>query len=217
MSAGGSAAREAARLRAQARGGWWRRFLAWLGMPTVDRRLEAAAVRREHGAVGEQWTAGLLARLPAGWTVFHDLAVPGRRFNLDHVLIPPSGAGVIVLDSKRWHRGRPTTVVGGRLHCGQQDRHGQVEAVAGYASAVAAALRVPAAMVVPLLVVHGSSVDGNGELVVRVPGWERTVLVVGTDRLLPTLQGVPGGRDPVAAGRLAARVREVLPSYPGGA
>ncbi|MFE6412600.1 nuclease-related domain-containing protein [Streptomyces sp. NPDC057837] len=213
MTAGGSAAREAARLRAQARGGWFRRLLAWLGILTTDRRLEAEAARREHGAVGEQWTADLLARLPAGWTVFHDLAVPRRRFNLDHVLIPPSGAGVIVLDSKRWHRGRPTTVVGGRLHCGQQDRHGQVEAVAGYASAVAAVLRVPAAMVEPLLVVHGSPVDGGGELVVRVPGWERTVLVVGTDRLLPTLLRVPGGRDPVAAGRLAARVGEVLEPY----
>jgi hypothetical protein len=213
VSAGGSAAREAARLRAQARGGLWRRLLAWLGFPVVDRRLEAAAARREHGAVGEQWTADLLARLPAGWWVFHDLAVPGRRFNLDHVLIPPSGAGLIVLDSKRWRKAWPTHVVRGRLHCGLEDRHGQVEDAAKYASLVAAALRVPASMVAPVVVVHGSPVDGNGELDVRVPGWERTVRVVGAERLLPTLARMPGGWDPVAVRNLADRVGEVLTPY----
>ncbi|RIH58202.1 NERD domain-containing protein [Streptomyces sp. SHP22-7] len=92
-------------------------MLRWIGINTTNRRLEAAAVRQEQGSLGEQQTAILLSRLPAGWTVLHDLAVPGRRFNLDHVLIPPSGLGVVVLDSKKWRRsyqGRPclTTLVG---------------------------------------------------------------------------------------------------------
>ncbi|RIH58454.1 NERD domain-containing protein [Streptomyces sp. SHP22-7] len=93
VTAGGSTSREAARLHAAARRGWWRRILRWIGINTTNRRLEAAAVRQEQGSLGEQQTAILLSRLPAGWTVLHDLAVPGRRFNLDHVLIPPSGLG----------------------------------------------------------------------------------------------------------------------------
>jgi hypothetical protein len=144
--------------------------------------------------------------------VLHDLAVPGRRFNLDHVVIPPSGAGVIVLDSKKWHAGWETSVIRGRLHCDTQDRHEEAEKIAGYASAVAAQLGVPAAAVVPLLVIHGSRVESCGEVDVRVPGWERMVRVVAADRLLPTLLRMPGGRDPVRAAALARRVRERLPS-----
>lgn len=215
MTAGGSTAREAARLRAAARRGWWRTVLRWFGVNAVDRRLEAAAVRRDHGRLGEEWTAALLARLPDGWTVLHDLRVPGRRFNLDHVLVPPSGAGLIVLDSKKWHAQRPTALVRGRVYCGQEDRHVQVEKVAGYASAIAQALRVPASMVMPMLVIHGSPVTPGGRLDVPVAAWERTVHVLGADRLLAALVGMPGGRDPVqpAALVLAAKARRVLPPY----
>ncbi|WP_435606624.1 nuclease-related domain-containing protein [Streptomyces ardesiacus] len=219
MTAGGSTSREAARLRAAARRGWWRRILRWCGINATDRRLEAAAVRQEQGSLGEQQTAALLARLPAGWTVLHDLAVPGRRFNLDHVLIPPSGAGVIVLDSKKWRRswqGRPspTTLVRGRVHCGPQDRHEQIVKFAGYVSGTAAVLGVPAGMLMPVIVVHGSPVAG-GRLDVGVPEWERTVHVLSADRLVGTLAGMPGGRGPVqsAAAALAARVRRTLPQY----
>ncbi|MET8571846.1 nuclease-related domain-containing protein [Streptomyces sp. NPDC004783] len=192
-------------------------LLRWVGINATDRRLEAAAVRREHGSLGEQQTAAILSRLPAGWTVLHDLAVPGRRFNLDHVLIPPSGTGLVVIDSKKWRRswqGRPcpTTLVRGRLHCGPQDRHQQIVDFAGYVSGTAAVLRVPASALLPVIVVHGSPVAG-GRIDVRVPAWERTVHVVAADRLLETLVGVPGGRDPVRAAKLADRVRATLPPY----
>lgn len=219
MTVGGSTADEGARLRALARKGWWRTVLRWCGVNANNRRLEAAAVRQEQGSLGEQQTAALLARLPAGWTVFHDLAVPGRRFNLDHVLIPPSGAGVIVLDSKKWRRswqGRPcpTTLVRGRVYCGDQDRHEQIVKFAGYVSGTAAVLGVPAGMLMPVIVVHGSPVAG-GRLDVGVPEWERTVHVLAADRLVGTLVGMPGGRGPVqpAAAALAASVRQRLPQY----
>ncbi|WP_446458610.1 nuclease-related domain-containing protein [Streptomyces rochei] len=219
MTAGGSTSREAARLHAAARRGWWRRILRWIGINTTDRRLEAAAVRQEQGSLGEQQTALLLSRLPAGWTVLHDLAVPGRRFNLDHVLIPPSGLGVIVLDSKKWRRsyqGRPclTTLVRGRVHCGEQDRHEQIVKFAGYVSGTAAALGVPAGMLMPVIVVHGSPV-ADGRLDVPVPAWERTVHILAADVLVDVLAGMPGGRGPVqpAAADLAARVRRTLPQY----
>ncbi|MFE0207048.1 nuclease-related domain-containing protein [Streptomyces sp. NPDC058985] len=214
MTAGGSTSDEGARLRARASKGWWRTVLRWCGINANDRRLEAAAVRQEQGSIGEKQTADLLRRLPAGWQVFHDLAVPGRRFNVDHVAIPLSGEGLIVLDSKKWHAGWPTTLVGGRVHCGRQDRHEQVEKFAGYVSGTASVLGVPAGMLMPVIVVHGSPVAG-GRLDVPVPAWERIVHVLAADQLVTTLAGMPGGRGPVqpAAVELAAKVQRTLPRY----
>jgi hypothetical protein len=57
-----------------------------------------------HGAAGERCTARLLAPLERhGWAVLHDLAIPGSKANIDHVVIGPGG--VVVIDSKRY-RGR---------------------------------------------------------------------------------------------------------------
>jgi Nuclease-related domain len=56
------------------------------------------------GAQGEQRTARLLAPLERrGWAVLHDLAIPGSRANIDHLVIGPGG--VVVIDSKQY-RGR---------------------------------------------------------------------------------------------------------------
>ena len=64
---------------------------------------EATAWRR--GAKGEQLTARRLRRLGRGWTVFHDLAIPGSRANADHLAIGPSG--LFLIDTKHY-RGRLT-------------------------------------------------------------------------------------------------------------
>ena len=59
--------------------GWGLRF-----KPSPD----AVAWRR--GAAGERHTARLLGQLERhGWAVLHDLAVPGSRANLDHLVIGP--------------------------------------------------------------------------------------------------------------------------------
>lgn len=216
MRAGQSPRAWAARERARARRGVWRRVLAWLGWNRAARRADALAARVAHGAVGEEWTAALLERLPAGWTVLHGRRLPGARHDLDHVLVSPCGTALVVLDSKRWHRGRPTRLVGGRVFCGEQDRHGQVEAVAGYARRVAAAVGLPAGAVWPLLVVHGSRV-ADGSLCARVDGFDGPVFVLSPEKLVPTLAASPVGRDEVRAARLAAWVREVLPPYVGEA
>ena len=51
------------------------------------------------GAAGEVATAELLDRLPPrDWVVFHDLAVPGSRANIDHLAI--GRTGVWVIDTK---------------------------------------------------------------------------------------------------------------------
>ncbi|MFF7795588.1 NERD domain-containing protein [Streptomyces sp. NPDC007991] len=161
VTAGDSAAREAARLRHAARGGLWRRVLAWLGLDAGARRREAVAARWDLGAAAEAQTANMLIAVQAaGWHVLHDRALPRSRANLDHVLVSPCGTAVVVLDTKRWHAQRATVLLRGRVHCGTDDRHGQIEAVARYAARVSQALGVPGVVVWPLLVVHGSPVAG---------------------------------------------------------
>ncbi|MFG2276724.1 nuclease-related domain-containing protein [Streptomyces chartreusis] len=189
---------------------------AWLGVSPAARRADAQAALWDRGAAGEQATAVLLAQLVArGWEVRHDVRLPGRRFNIDHVLISPCGTAVVVLDTKAWHRGRPTALVRGRVHCGTQDRHEQVVKVAGYADAVQAALGLSGVTVWPLLVVHGSPITG-GRLEVRVPGRDGPVHVLGPGYLVPTLAVAPRVRDPRHAEAVAARVDVVLRPYGEG-
>ena len=86
--------------------GWGLRF-----RPSPD----AVAWRR--GAAGERRTARLLAPLERhGWAILHDLAVPGSRANLDHLVIGPGG--VFVIDSKQY-RGRLQLDRSGRLWHGR--------------------------------------------------------------------------------------------------
>lgn len=211
MTAGRSAAAEAARLRAGARRGLWRRIAAWLGVTVHTRRADAVAGRWDRGAAGEEATAGLLAQLEAaGWHVRHDLALPRSRANLDHVLIAPCGTGVVVLDSKVWHRGRDTTLVRGRVHCGTQDRHQQVEKVATYARRVADAVNIPQPAVRPLLIVHGSPIPG-GYLEAATP--DGPVYVLSPAYLIPTLSSGVREPDVWRSGGLADRVFSVLTPY----
>lgn len=57
--------------------------------------------RWARGAAGERATAEILGRLPARrWVVLHDLALPGRRANVDHLVIGPTG--VWVVDTKAY-------------------------------------------------------------------------------------------------------------------
>lgn len=69
-------------------------LLVW----TLLRRRGAAASWRA-GARGERRTARRLDRLRRrGFTVLHDLGIPGSAANLDHVVV--GAAGVVVVDSK---------------------------------------------------------------------------------------------------------------------
>ncbi|MGW9238139.1 nuclease-related domain-containing protein [[Kitasatospora] papulosa] len=182
------------------------------------RRADAVAGRWERGAAGEKATARLLAPLTrAGWRVRHDLRLPGRRFNIDHVLVSPCGTAVVVADTKSWHRGRPTVLVDGRVHCGDprrgrgEDRHDQVKAVARYARLVEVALNLPGVAVVPLIVVHGSPVAPGG-LEAPVPGG--TVWVLGADQVVARLQAaVRTLPDGCRAAALDVRVKAVLSPY----
>jgi hypothetical protein len=174
------------------------------------------AARWDIGAAAEAQTAAMLRQLEArGWRIMHDRQLPGSRANLDHVLVSPCATAVVVLDTKRWHAQRPTTLVGGRVHCGDQDRHGQIAAVASYAQRAARALGMPAEAVWPLLVIHGSRIQG-GRLEARAPGWGGIVHVLGPEFLVPTLAGAPQGRDQRRAAAVASRVDQVLRPYGEG-
>jgi hypothetical protein len=86
--------------------GWALRF-----RPSPD------AIAWRQGAAGEQRTARLLAALERqGWVVLHDLAIPGSRANIDHLVIGPGG--VFVIDSKHY-RGRLQLDPSGRLWHGR--------------------------------------------------------------------------------------------------
>lgn len=215
---GNSAQREAAAIRARARRGLWRRVTAALGVNPQARAADARAALWARGAAGEEATADLLQRLLAhGWTIRHDVRLQGRRFNIDHVLVSPCGTAIVVLDTKVWHRGWLTALVRGRVHCGGEDRHTQVEKVAGYAAAVQAALGLPDVVVWPLLVVHNSPVAG-GVLTARVDGavWPGPVHVLSPPYLAPTLARAPKTRDPQRAAAVLARVDAVLRPYGEG-
>lgn len=215
VSAGRGPMEWAARERAKARKGVRRRVLAWVGLNPAARRADALAARTAHGAAGEQQTAALLARLPAGWRVRHGMQLPGYRADYDHTLISPCGSAVVVLDSKQWRRNWPTRLVGGRVCCGPQDRHDKVEAVARYAARLHKALALPGVVVWPLLVVHGSPVEG-GVLAATAPEWAGPVWVLSPPYLVPTLANAPTVWDPQRAAAVTDRVDRVLRPYSGG-
>lgn len=227
MSAGQSPLEWAARERQKARKGVRRKVLAWAGLNQAAKDADALTVRAKHGAVGEQRTAAMLAQLPAGWTVFHGRKLPGYSNDYDHVLGSPCGNAVVALDTKRWHAGRETTLIRGRVHCGREDRHGQIEAVARYAARLQQALNLPGVVVWPLLVVHGSRISsppfpaGRLEAPVQVKGrggavvWSGVVHVLGPEYLVPTPASAPREAHPARAGALVRHVDRVLPRPPG--
>jgi hypothetical protein len=169
--------------------GWGLRF-----KPSPD------AVAWRQGAAGEQRTARLLAPLERqGWVVLHDLAIPGSRANLDHLVIGPGG--VFVIDSKHY-RGRLQLDPSGRLW---HDRHPlapALQAVSFEADRAALVLTGPDVVVVPAVVIHGAEVPWGKVVAQGVP-------VVAARRLPSMLRALPAVLGPERIVGLAdqARVR----------
>jgi len=217
VTAGRSPLEWAARERQAARKGVRRRVLAWVGLNPAVRRADALTARVAHGVAGEEKTAELLARLPAGWRVLYSRKLPPYANDYDALVIPPSGDVVIALDTKQWRRSWDTTLIGGRVHCGPEDRQEQVEKAAKAAARLGAALTVTGVRVWPLLVVHGSRVvqpppGPPGWLEARAAAWDGVVHVLGPDWLVPTLvASATGMPDPGRVAWLEARLNAVLP------
>jgi Nuclease-related domain len=168
--------------------GWGLRF-----RPSPD----AVAWRR--GALGERRTARLLGPLDRhGWVVLHDLAVPGSRANLDHLVIGPGG--VFVIDSKQY-RGRLQLDPSGRLWHGRYPLSPILRAVEFEADQAALVLTDPD-VVVPIVAVHGAQVRWGKVVIDGVP-------VVAARRLPSMLRQLPTVLGPEQVAVLAdqARVR----------
>jgi hypothetical protein len=97
------------------------------GLGAVALAWPSRAGRWAAGAAGERRTAAALEGVEAdGYDVLHDVRLPGRRWNLDHVLLGP--AGVVVVDSKQWRR--PTRVARRWPKVVEQTVGWQIDAVA---------------------------------------------------------------------------------------
>jgi hypothetical protein len=157
---------------------------------------EAVAWRR--GAAGERCTARLLDPLERhGWTVLHDLAVPGSTANLDHLAIGPGG--VFVIDSKQY-RGRLRLDAVGKLWHGRYPLAPTLRAVSWEADQAAQVLPDPGMAVVPIVVVHGAQVPWGKVVTHGVP-------VVSARRLPSMLRQLPAVLGPERVAWLADQAR----------
>ena len=152
------------------------------------------------GAAGERRTARLLGPLERhGWTILHDLAVPGSRANIDHLVIGPGG--VFVIDSKQY-RGRLQLDPSGRLWHGRHPLAPTLRAADFEAGQAAQVLPDPGVAVVPIVAVHGAQVPSGKVVTDGVP-------VVAARRLPSMLVALPAVLGPERVAWLAdqARVR----------
>jgi type IV secretory pathway protease TraF len=157
---------------------------------------EAVAWRR--GAAGERRTARLLSPLERhGWAVLHDLAVPGSRANLDHLVIGPGG--VFVIDSKQY-RGRLQLDPSGRLWHGRYPLAPTPQAVSFEADQAALVLTDPDVVVAPIMAVHGAQVPWGKVVIDGVP-------VVSARRLPSMLRSLPAVLGPKRVAALANQAR----------
>jgi hypothetical protein len=129
----------------------------------------------------------------------HDLAIPGSRANIDHLLIGPGG--LFAIDSKLY-RGRLRLDASGKLWHGRYPLTPTVRAASWEADQAALVLTDPAVVVVPIVAVHGAQVPGGKVVVAGVP-------VVPAKRLPSLLRQLPVvlGTERVAAAADQARVR----------
>jgi hypothetical protein len=135
------------------------------------------------GARGERATARRLRRLERdGYTILHDMAVPGSRANIDHLVIGPGG--VFVVDSKRY-RGHVTQSPDGMVWHGRQALAQTLATVWWEAGQVAQALQTgPEVPVTPVLVIHRARVAWGGL-------WCAGVAIVPPKVLLEVLRADP--------------------------
>ena len=156
-------------------------------------RLERSAAAWEAGAVGEQATGQVLARLdPALWTTWHDVRWPGRqRANIDHVVVGPPG--VFVIDSKNWSG---TVELKGVVL--RQNGCSREKEVVGVAEAGIAVLElVPVTPVHPVLCLMREE---------SFSGWVRDVMLCSTGNLDVMIQTRPHVLSPEQVRATASRL-----------
>jgi hypothetical protein len=126
--------------------------LAW----ALRFRVTVDTLAWRRGAAGERRTARLLAPLERrGWAVLHDLAIPGSKANIDHLVIGPGG--VVVIDTKQY-RGRLWLDASGLLWGGRQLLSMTLRKVLWEADQADELLGVADVQVAPIIAVHGARV-----------------------------------------------------------
>jgi Nuclease-related domain len=107
------------------------------------------------GAAGERRTARLLGPLERrGWAVLHDLAIPGSKANIGHLVLGPGG---VVIDTKQY-RGRLRLDPDGLLWHGRHLLVAALRKVRWEADQADAVLGVADVRVAAIMAVHGASV-----------------------------------------------------------
>jgi Nuclease-related domain len=120
----------------------------WLLRP----RLSETTATWRRGALGERATVRRLRRLQrSGWTVFHGVALPGSRVNLDHLLIGPPG---VFLGDSKYYRGRIRVGCDGGLWHGRHPLADMVSTVQWEARRATRALGARGITVQPGVCVH---------------------------------------------------------------
>jgi hypothetical protein len=175
-----------------------------LGKEAWGRRATTEAWAK--GAEGERLTASALESLEGdGYVLLNDLRIPGRRSNVDHVLVGPSG--VYVIESKNYSGAIKITSRAVTLNGRRRDR--DIKEVLREAEVVETALAGrPEAEVMPVLSLHAGEVSGSlfSEPTVRgvrvgssrkLPGWIRgrpTILSQGQVQVLAGVLSANLGR-----------------------
>ena len=161
-------------------------------------RVSVDALAWRRGAVGERRTARLLASLErCGWAVLHDLAIPGSKANLDHLVIGPGG--VAVIDSKQY-RGRLWLDSSGLLWGGGQLLSMTLRKVLWEADQADEVLGVADVQIPAIIAVHGARLPSR---CLQVDG-----ITVAPARQVPDLlQALPPVLGPERVAWLADRAR----------
>lgn len=92
------------------------------------------------GAEGEEKTERWLSKLPPEYSVLHDLAIPGSKANVDHLVIGPTG--VFVVDSKNYS-GKITENAKGELWSGRHPLARKIETINWEATQVSVIIDSP--------------------------------------------------------------------------
>ena len=160
-------------------------------------RVSADTTAWRRGAKGERRTARRLRRLGRGWTVFHDLAIPGSRANADHLVLGPPG--VFLIDSKNY-RGRLTLSPEGSLWYGHHPLTGVLATVRWEAAVLSQALGTS---VNPMLCIHGAQLPWGELMAEGVP-------VLAAGRVTTTLRALPPLLNEIQLALLAEQARRQL-------
>jgi len=176
--------------------------LAAVGAALTALLLPATTVAWRTGAIGEERTGELLGPLEAqGFRVIHDRLIPGRRENIDHVVVGPSG--VFTIETKNYE---------GKLRV----RHGEVWIAGRRKTEILSQARRQAAAVMaivspspvtPLICIHRADL---GWFKVEVDG----VRIVTPHEMINVLRKAPARLTPDEVARIADQIDTLRSTVP---